>query len=121
MKSSIKVQRVTIYIPEEYCVKIKAKLKIEGYTTMNDYILSAIREYMKPKPTPSRTLQPNPWVDTKPTSSLLKICSVCKLPKDPSILQLIEYTADGDKISGLMCPDCFDTLPSDLKLNYHPL
>lgn len=112
-----KYAKFTIYIPREYHTKIKVKFLSEGFSSMSDYILSAIREYMKPIPIP----KPNPWVDTKPTSSLLKICSVCKLPKDPSILQLIEYTADGDKISGLMCPDCFDTLPSDLKLNYHPL
>lgn len=88
-----------------------------------ELIRQLIRDKLfKPEPDkPGTEPQPNSWQPTKPPPLLLKFCTICKLPKDTATLQEVTYTADGDKTTALMCPDCFNTLPDDLKLNYHPL
>ena len=78
--------RTTIIIPDEYYNRIKNRIKQEGFSRVNDFIIHTIREYFKQDLIP---------------------CKVCKLPRE--------------KLINDICSDCFDTLPEEVKANYHPL
>ncbi|MBI2334246.1 hypothetical protein HYU96_00400 [Candidatus Daviesbacteria bacterium] len=116
MPNTVKETRITFVLPKGLFNKLNLYCKEFDYRQA-EFIRQLIREKLFSQPSDDTD-----GIRFKPQKQpIAKLCNICRLPKNEDSIDFVESSVDGKLLKTLMCSDCFESLPDDMKSNYHPL